>query len=345
MRKHIFSWIALVASLAVICSAPVCAGNFLIDGSVQPGEWAGASFSTLFGSAEESGCAVAYADVRTQADLSAQRVYFAFQVIDGAFTGGGGRSRVHLRLGTAEITLDADGHAQTSANSYAVQAAGQYQQGGYNGDYVVEAAITCPASLFAENIAVSLWFTDGKGGKSRIYELTVLLDLPDPSSESTLPQPDSTTEQPQSSTQADHTKQPSTQNSSTHTSTSRPSRPVETTVATTPGAHGHANPGAHPSDSSNAAAPATNANSHRNPGGQSPVREPSGGPERTLPAGGLEDAAFSSEALTIPATGEKGAGLWSTKRITACVIAGVCVIAAALLFVMRVRKKGEALEG
>lgn len=129
MRKHIFSWIALAAYLTVICSVFVCAGNLSIDGYVQPGEWAGASFSTLFGSEQESGCAVSYADVRTQADLPARRVYFAFQVIDGAFAGGSGRSRVHLHLGKAEITLDADGNAQTSANSYEVQAAGQYQQG------------------------------------------------------------------------------------------------------------------------------------------------------------------------------------------------------------------------
>ena len=65
MRKHIFSWIALAAYLTVICSVFVCAGNLSIDGYVQPGEWAGASFSTLFGSEQESGCAVSYADVRT----------------------------------------------------------------------------------------------------------------------------------------------------------------------------------------------------------------------------------------------------------------------------------------
>ena len=45
----IFYWIALVACLAVICSAFADAGNISIDGYVQPGEWAGASFSTLFG--------------------------------------------------------------------------------------------------------------------------------------------------------------------------------------------------------------------------------------------------------------------------------------------------------
>ena len=72
----IFYWIALVACLAVICSAFADAGNISIDGYVQPGEWAGASFSTLFGSEQESGCAVSYADVRTQADVSARRVYF-----------------------------------------------------------------------------------------------------------------------------------------------------------------------------------------------------------------------------------------------------------------------------
>ena len=51
----IFYWIALVACLAVICSAFADAGNISIDGYVQPGEWAGASFSTLFGSEQESG--------------------------------------------------------------------------------------------------------------------------------------------------------------------------------------------------------------------------------------------------------------------------------------------------
>ena len=94
MRKHIFSWIALAAYLTVICSVFVCAGNLSIDGYVQPGEWAGASFSTLFGSEQESGCAVSYADVRTQADLPARRVYFAFQVIDGA--------GVHASISTLE---------------------------------------------------------------------------------------------------------------------------------------------------------------------------------------------------------------------------------------------------
>ena len=342
MRKHIFSWIALAAYLTVICSVFVCAGNLSIDGYVQPGEWAGASFSTLFGSEQESGCAVSYADVRTQADLPARRVYFAFQVIDGAFAGGSGRSRVHLHLGKAEITLDADGNAQTSANSYEVQAAGQYQQGGYNGDYVLEAAIICPASLFTEDIAASIWFTDGKGGKSRACELMILLDIPAPSvSESVLPQPDSTSERPQPSTQADHTtRQPSTQND-THAGASHPSRPVGTTTATAPSTHGHANPGAHPSDPSNAAAIATNADSHIDAGGQGSLREPSGGAEEPFLTGGLENAALSSQELTIPATGENGAGLWSAKRIAACVMAGICVVAAALLFVIRVRKKEE----
>ena len=35
----IFYWIALVACLAVICSAFADAGNISIDGYVQPGEW------------------------------------------------------------------------------------------------------------------------------------------------------------------------------------------------------------------------------------------------------------------------------------------------------------------
>lgn len=156
----------------------------------------------------------------------ARRVYFALQVIDGAFAGGSGRSRVHLRLGKAEITLDADGNAQTSGISYEVQAAGQYQPDGYNGDYVLEAAIICPAPLFTEDIAASIWFTDGKGDKSRVCELTIPLDIPAPSaSESVLPQPDSPSVRPQPSTQADQTKQPSTQNN-THAEASHSSRPL-----------------------------------------------------------------------------------------------------------------------
>lgn len=341
----IFYWIALVACLAVICSAFADAGNISIDGYVQPGEWAGASFSTLFGSEQESGCTVSYADVRTQADLSARRVYFALQVIDGAFAGGSGRSRVHLRLGKAEITLDADGNAQTSGNSYEVQAAGQYQPDGYNGDYVLEAAIICPAPLFTEDIAASIWFTDGKGDKSRVCELTIPLDIPAPSvSESVLPQPDSPSVRPQPSTQADQTRQPSTQNS-THANASHPSRPVGTTAATAPNTHGSSIPGTYSSNPSKAAGLATNADSHINAGGQGPLREPPGGAAGTLPTSRLEGASLSSQELTIPATGENGAGLWSAKRIAACVTAGVCVLAAALLFLMRVHKKVEPSEG
>ncbi len=99
VHSYFFYWIALVACLAVICSAFADAGNISIDGYVQPGEWAGASFSTLFGSEQESGCAVSYADVRTQADVSARRVYFALQVIDGAFAGEAG---VHASISALE---------------------------------------------------------------------------------------------------------------------------------------------------------------------------------------------------------------------------------------------------
>lgn len=341
----IFYWIALVACLAVICSAFADAGNISIDGYVQPGEWAGASFSTLFGSEQESGCAVSYADVRTQADVSARRVYFALQVIDGAFAGGSGRSRVHLRLGKAEITLDADGNAQTSGISYEVQAAGQYQPDGYNGDYVLEAAIICPAPLFTEDIAASIWFTDGKGDKSRVCELTIPLDIPAPSaSESVLPQPDSPSVRPQPSTQADQTKQPSTQNN-THAEASHSSRPVGTTAVTASNTHWPSIPDAYSSNPSKAAGLATNVDSHIDAGGQGSLREPPGDAAGALSTNRLEDASLSSQELTIPATGENGAGLWSAKRIVACVTAGVCVLAAALLFLMRVHKKVEPSEG
>ena len=77
--SQLFLLDCLVACLAVICSAFADAGNISIDGYVQPGEWAGASFSTLFGSEQESGCAVSYADVRTQADVSARRVILPFK--------------------------------------------------------------------------------------------------------------------------------------------------------------------------------------------------------------------------------------------------------------------------
>ena len=339
-----FHWIALVACLAVICSAFADAGNISIDGYVSRGV-AGASFSTLFGSEQEKRlrrfvCGCAYAG-----GCLCPSCLFALQVIDGAFAGGSGRSRVHLRLGKAEITLDADGNAQTSGISYEVQAAGQYQPDGYNGDYVLEAAIICPAPLFTEDIAASIWFTDGKGDKSRVCELTIPLDIPAPSaSESVLPQPDSPSVRPQPSTQADQTKQPSTQNN-THAEASHSSRPVGTTAVTASNTHWPSIPDAYSSNPSKAAGLATNADSHIDAGGQGSLREPPGDAAGALSTNRLEDASLSSQELTIPATGENGAGLWSAKRIVACVTAGVCVLAAALLFLMRVHKKVEPSEG
>ena len=139
----IFYWIALVACLAVICSAFADAGNISIDGYVQPGEWQERRFPHCLAVSRRAAAPFRMRMCVRRSDVSARRVYFALQVIDGAFAGGSGRSRVHLRLGKAEITLDADGNAQTSGISYEVQAAGQYQPDGYNGDYVLEAAIIC----------------------------------------------------------------------------------------------------------------------------------------------------------------------------------------------------------
>uniref|UniRef100_UPI003FF11F7C hypothetical protein n=1 Tax=Candidatus Fimivicinus sp. TaxID=3056640 RepID=UPI003FF11F7C len=59
---------------------------------------------------------------------------------------------------------------------------------------------------------------------------------------------------------------------------------------------------------------------------------------------GVEESALTSQEITIPATGETGAGYWSAKRIVACTIAGACILAAALLFVLQAHKKEKQAE-
>lgn len=343
MRKCLLCWLALAACFPFLFSASVCAGGISIDGYVQPGEWDGAPFSTLFTSEQESGCAVSYADLRMSAEVPSRRIYFAFQVIDGAFTGRDSLSRVHLRLGNAEIALAADGSFQASGNTGAVRAVGRYQEGGYNCDYVLEAQITLPAPFSGEKFPVSVWFTDGKGVKSRVCEVTVDLGLPLPSAPASVPpQPDSTATQQLPSTAAPPIEKPPTTQSGTHAGTTRTTKPAGPTAAVwpEPGTKGQFGQYVEPSSPAKSGQDAqAHPNAYPDAGALSPE-----GPISTNASG---EEALPPQEVTIPATGESRARAWSVKRIVACAMAGACVLAAALLFVSQMHKKekNEPSEG
>lgn len=333
MRKCLLCCIALALCLAFLFPVSVCAGGIAVDGYIQPAEWERTAFSTLFASETESGCAVSYADFRAVADVDAKRVYFALQVVDEAFTGSGSLSRVQIGFDGASFSFTADGAFQATGGGHTVQAAGIYQ-GGYNRDYVLEAVIICPQALRGGKLPVSVWFTDGAGRRSAVCELTVDTGVLEESTLSTAPTASQTassaTEPRPSASTPPASVQPTRWEESSagvahstvggHTATPQESRTQSTardTAAQNPGA------GARPWPETGAHGTA----------GVFPAAQP-----RQASTEG-EPAALPPEEVAIPETGETGAGNWSAKRIAACAMAGACVLAAALLFVMQARKK------
>lgn len=340
MRKCLLCSLGLTVCLAFLFSVSVCAGGISVDGYIRPEEWDGAPFSTLFTSEQESGCAVSYADLRTTVDVPARRVYFALQVVDEAFTGEGGRSRVHISFGNAEITLSAEGSFQTSESGHTVQVAGLYQSGNYNRDYVLEAAVTTPGPLPGGKLPLSIWFTDGAGCRSKLCELTIDTGIPaETTSEAPATVP-STTTVPQSYAPERTTAVKPTQQDNTHIS-----------LPTTGGHSTHYESGTNHKTSTadketgrfNPQTPDVSPNAYPGSGNISAGGIHSSGKTEGLPAG-AEESALTPQEITIPATGETGAGYWSAKRIAACTIAGACVLAAALLFVLQAHKKEKQAE-
>lgn len=335
MRKCLLYCLGLTVCLAFLFSVSVCAGGISVDGYIRPEEWDGAPFSTLFTSEQESGCAVSYADLRTTVDVPARRVYFALQVVDEAFTGEGSRSRVHISFGNAEIILSAEGTFQTSESGHTVQVAGLYQSGNYNRDYVLEAAVTTPGPLPGGKLPLSIWFTDGAGSRSKLCELTIDTGIPAETT-SEAPETGPSTTVPQSYAPERTTAVKPTQQDNTHISL--------------PTAGGHST---HYESSTNQANKETGHFNSQKPDVSPNVYPGSGNisagvihsSEKTegLPAD-AEESTLTPQEITIPPTGETGAGYWSAKRIAACTIAGACVLAAALLFVLQAHKKEKQAE-
>lgn len=336
MRKCLLCCLALTLCFAILFSLSVCAGGISVDGYIQPEEWAHASFATLFTSEQESGCAVSYADFRVLADAASGRVCFALQVIDEAFAGSRSLSRVHIGIDNATFSFTADGVFQATGDSHTVQSAGFYQDGGYNRDYVLEAVIISPQALRGGKFPVSVWFTDGVGARSAVCELTVDTGLPPETTASTAPQTDAPITEPRPSI-------------------SEPLAPVRPTDREEPSAGAvHTTARAYAttvqgyrtqSTAGNAATPKpeTDARPRSETGTRgAAAAAPSAAPEHALSEGETSD--FMIEEVSIPATGEKGAGHWSVKRIAACAMAGACVVAAALLFVIQAHKKEKQAE-
>lgn len=335
MRKCLLCCLGLTVCLAFLFSVSVCAGGISVDGYIRPEEWEGAPFSTLFTSEQESGCAVSYADLRTTVDVPSRRVYFALQVVDEAVTGEGSRSRVHIRFRNAEITLSAEGSFQISESGHTVQVAGVYQSGNYNRDYVLEAAVTTPGPLPGGRLPFSIWFTDGAGYRSKSCELTIDTGIPaETTSEAQETVPSTTV--PQSYAPERTTAVTPTQQDNTHIS-----------LPATGGHSTHDESGANQANKEtgrfNPQKPDVSPNVHPGSGNISAGGIHSSGKTEGLPAG-VEESALTSQEITIPATGETGAGYWSAKRIVACTIAGACILAAALLFVLQAHKKEKQAE-
>lgn len=336
MRKCLLRCIALTLCFAVLFSISVCAGSISIDGSIQPEEWAGAPFATLFTSEKESGCAVSYADMRVMADGPSKRVYVALQVIDEAFTGAGALSRVHIGYDSAVFSFSADGAFQTSEGGHTVQAAGSYQSGQLNRDYVLEAVIISPKPLRGGKLPVSVWFTDGAGARSAVCELTVDTGLPAETEPAATTAPDTT-----------HSATAPKPSASESVSSAGPTRPGDphTTAAQSTGANKTT---AYESRTQRV----TRDPAGRYPQADKPHQGPAGGAAGGSPAGkpgrgsaeGEPSGLTPVEEVAIPATGDTGAGQWSAKRIVACALAGGCVLAAALLFVLQARKKEKQPE-
>lgn len=335
MRKSLLCCLGLTICLAFLCSVSVCAGGISVDGYIRPEEWDGAPFSTLFTSEQESGCAVSYADLRTTVDVPARRVYFALQVVDEAFTGEGSRSRVHISFGNAEIILSAEGTFQTSESGHTVQVAGLYQSGNYNRDYVLEAAVTTPGPLPGGKLPLSIWFTDGAGCRSKLCELTIDTGIPaETTSEAPATGPSTTV--PQSYAPERTTAVKPTQQDNTHIS-----------LPTTGGHLTHYESGTNQANKEtghfNSQKPDVSPNVYPGSGNISAGGIHSAEKTEGLPAD-AEESALTPQEITIPPTGETGAGCWSAKRIAACTIAGACVLAAALLFVLQAHKKEKQAE-
>lgn len=333
LRKCLLCCITLTLCIALLFSISVCAGGITIDGSIQPDEWAGAPFATLFTSEKESGCAVSYADMRLVADVPSKRIYFALQVIDEAFTGAGAFSRVHIGFENAVFSFTADGAFQTTGGGHSVQAAGSYQNGQLNRDYVLEAVIISPKPLRGGKLPVSVWFTDGAGARSAVSELTVdtgrpaetepgATTAPDTTHPATAPGPSAS--KPASSTRPDDPHTTAAQNTGANRTTAYESRTQRVTRD--------------PADKNPQAD-----QPHRGTQAGGAAGAPAGKPERGS-AEGEPSGLTPEEEVVIPATGETGAGQWSAKRIAACALAGGCVLAAALLFVVQARKKEQQAE-
>lgn len=335
MRKSLLCCLGLTICLAFLCSVSVCAGGISVDGYIRPEEWDGAPFSTLFTSEQESGCAVSYADLRTTVDVPARRVYFALQVVDEAFTGEGSRSRVHISFGNAEIILSAEGTFQTSESGHTVQVAGLYQSGNYNRDYVLEAAVTTPGPLPGGKLPLSIWFTDGAGSRSKLCELTIDTGIPAETT-SEAPETGPSTTVPQSYAPERTTAVKPTQQDNTHIS-----------LPTTGGHLTHYESGTNQANKEtrhfNSQKPDVSPNVYPGSGNISAGGIHSAEKTEGLPAD-AEESALTPQEITIPPTGETGAGCWSAKRIAACTIAGACVLAAALLFVLQAHKKEKQAE-
>lgn len=335
MRKSLLCCLGLTICLAFLCSVSVCAGGISVDGYIRPEEWDGAPFSTLFTSEQESGCAVSYADLRTTVDVPARRVYFALQVVDEAFTGEGSRSRVHISFGNAEIILSAEGTFQTSESGHTVQVAGLYQSGNYNRDYVLEAAVTTPGPLPGGKLPLSIWFTDGAGSRSKLCELTIDTGIPAETT-SEAPETGPSTTVPQSYAPERTTAVTPTQQDNTHIS-----------LPTTGGHLTHYESGTNQANKEtghfNSQKPDVSPNVYPGSGNISAGGIHSAEKTEGLPVD-AEESALTPQEITIPPTGETGAGCWSAKRIAACTIAGACVLAAALLFVLQAHKKEKQAE-
>lgn len=335
MRKSLLCCLGLTICLAFLCSVSVCAGGISVDGYIRPEEWDGAPFSTLFTSEQESGCAVSYADLRTTVDVPARRVYFALQIVDEAFTGEGSRSRVHISFGNAEIILSAEGTFQTSESGHTVQVAGLYQSGNYNRDYVLEAAVTTPGPLPGGKLPLSIWFTDGAGSRSKLCELTIDTGIPAETT-SEAPETGPSTTVPQSYAPERTTAVKPTQQDNTHIS-----------LPTTGGHLTHYESGTNQANKEtghfNSQKPDVSPNVYPGSGNISAGGIHSAEKTEGLPAD-AEESALTPQEITIPPTGETGAGCWSAKRIAACTIAGACVLAAALLFVLQAHKKEKQAE-
>ena len=341
MQKCLCALCVLTLCFAVLFSLPAHAEGISVDGYIQPAEWEGALFTTLLTSEEESGCRISYADVRAMVDAPSRCICFALQVIDEAFSGAAGHSRIHIQLGNAELSVSPDGEARLSGGGYTARAAGFYQAGGYNRDYVLEVEITRASPFPGGRLPVSIWFTDGAGKKSRACELT--LDTGAPITTST-----ATPEE--SSTKAPLVTEPSQTAVQTQPVASSEQRPGASEAHTTHHASGGGEVTAAPQPEEHVSSThsqgsvlyESEALGGETPGGaQQPQAYDSAVQGQPGRGASLEGDALGEpmETVTIPATGESGAGQWSATRIAACVAAGICILAAALLLVFQTRRK------